>query len=314
MIEPTVKNQLLALFGTRLQENAPLAGYTTAQIGGPADVLIVLHNRLELEQAVRLLWQSAIPFTILGSASNVLISDDGLRGVALINKAKQVEFDLSGDKVAVRAESGAILSSIARQAALQGLTGLEWAAAVPGTLGGAVYGNAGAHGRDMAANLSVAEILHPVNGVEQWSVQRMEYSYRSSALKRTGEKVVILSALLHLDRDNPQDIKGRMEEYTAHRRRTQPPGASMGSMFKNPAGDFAGRLIEAAGLKGLRIGGAEVSPVHGNFFVNHSRATASDIFQLIRRVQKTVNERFGVMLELEVELLGSYDFAEELKG
>ncbi len=314
MIDAAVLTQLRALFANRLQENAPLAGYTTAQIGGPADALIILHNRQELEQAVRLLWQTETPFTLLGSASNVLVSDEGLRGIVLVNKSKQVQFDLAGETASVQAESGAILSSVARQAALQGLSGLEWAAAVPGTLGGAVYGNAGAHGRDMDASLSVAEILHPVQGVQQWSREKMIYTYRSSALKRSTEKVVILAAVLHLERGNPQDIKARMEEYTAHRRRTQPPGASMGSMFKNPAGDYAGRLIEMAGLKGMRIGGAEVSPVHGNFFVNHSRATASDIYQLIRLVQKTVNERFGILLELEVELLGRFGVSEEIKG
>jgi UDP-N-acetylmuramate dehydrogenase len=156
----------------------------------------------------------------------------------------------------------------------------------------------------------LAEILHPER-VENWTLEQMDYRYRSSALKRMKGKpgfpaAVILSARLKLAVSDPQSVQAKMEANASHRRRTQPPGASMGSMFKNPPGDYAGRLIEAAGLKGTRIGDAEISPVHANFFINHGAATASDIGQLIERARAAVVAQFGLELELEVELLGAW--------
>ncbi|MRR32194.1 UDP-N-acetylmuramate dehydrogenase, partial [bacterium] len=238
--------------------------------------------------------------------SNVLVSDDGYTGIVIVNKARKVLFEINGEAVSVLAESGANLGATARQAAIKGFSGLEWATTIPGTVGGAVYGNAGAYGSDIKNCLILAEILHPDRGVEEWSSSQMAYDYRSSALKRSTEKSVILSARLRLSRGNPEEIKSLMDEYTQHRQRTQPPGASLGSMFKNPPGDYAGRLIEGAGLKGFRIGGAQVSTVHANFFVNDEGASAMDIWRLIQKVRTTVFERFGVTLALEIEMLGNW--------
>ena len=182
---------------------------------------------------------------------------------------------------------------------------MEWASTVPGTLGGAVYGNAGAFGGDMQRNLVLAEILHP-QGKELYPVERMQYQYRSSSLKREKQKAVILAARLRLERSEPDAVQEKMETFSAQRRRSQPPGASMGSMFKNPPGDYAGRLIEAAGLKGYRVGGAEVSTVHANFFINHGNAAAADIVELIRVARAAVADKTGIELDLEVELLGDW--------
>ncbi len=293
---------LQTAFGNRVQHNVPLAPYTAARLGGPADALLAIRSADELAQAVRLLWEAGQPFHILGGGSNVLVSDAGVRGVVLLNRARAVRFSAQG----VWAESGANLGNLARQAAGRGLGGLEWAAGIPGTVGGAVFGNAGAHGSDIAARLHVAEILHPARGRIRMQAIDLGYAYRSSALKRGELPGVVLGAGLRLTPRPPQDIRAQMETYLKRRKDTQPPGASMGSMFKNPPGDYAGRLIESAGLKGTRIGGAEISRVHANFFINRGNATAGDLYRLIQLARETVARRFGITLELEIELLGEF--------
>lgn len=302
-------NALRSAFGTRLQENVRLSNYTTGRMGGMVDGMVIAQTWQELEAAVRQLWDLDVPFVILGSGSNVLVADSGLRGVVVLNRGHNVKIQAHDAQPSVWAESGANLGRIARQAALRGLSGLEWAANIPGTLGGAVYGNAGAHGGDMAGNLMLAEILHRTEGRQVWNAEQMGFSYRSSALKRTPSPVVVLTATLRLSYSTPQAVQETMEQYNERRKATQPPGASMGSMFKNPTGDYAGRLIEAAGLKGARVGGAQISPVHANFFVNDEGAKAADVMALIRTAQKAVLERFGVSLELEIELVGDFEEA-----
>jgi UDP-N-acetylmuramate dehydrogenase len=198
-----------------------------------------------------------------------------------------------------------VIANLARRAASHGLAGLEWAAAVPGTVGGAVYGNAGAFGGDMAGNLIRAELLTE-RGRESWPVEKMEYGYRTSILKRQERKVVVLWAELHLEHSTKEVVSVKISEFSERRKATQPPGASMGSMFKNPPNDFAGRLIEAAGLKGTRIGTAEISPVHANFFINHGQTKAEDVRALVSLAQKTVADKFGMNLELEIELIGEW--------
>jgi UDP-N-acetylmuramate dehydrogenase len=295
---------LLAAFGKRLQENVLLAPYTSARIGGPADALLSVASADELAETVSRLWELDIPYLILGGGSNVLVSDRGVRGVVVLNRAKAVHFD-KGSRPRVRAESGVVVANLARRAASHGLAGLEWAAAVPGTIGGAVYGNAGAFGGDMAGSLIHAELL-TAQGREIWPVEKMKYDYRTSVLKRQTLKVVVLTAELRLEHSTRDTVSVKISEFSGRRKATQPPGASMGSMFKNPPGDFAGRLIEAAGLKGRRIGTAEISPVHANFFVNHGQTKAEDVRALVTLAQKTVAEKFGIDLELEIEFVGEW--------
>ena len=331
MVEPEIRQnpkhpglplgQLQQVFGERLQENEPLARYTSARIGGPADAFLVVNNGVELSEVAETIWRLGLSFIVLGSGSNVLVSDGGVREVVLLNRAKEVCFEDRDGQPFVWAESGAGLGGLARQACARDLPGLEWAVGIPGTVGGAVVGNAGAHGSDMADNLVLAEILHR-SGVtgpdglrggdpsrETWMVDKLGFSYRSSTLKRQPGEAVVLAALLRLGRSTPNsrvEIQARMDAFHEQRRQTQPPGASMGSMFKNPPGDFAGRLIDAAGLKGTRIGDAEISSLHANFFINRGNARAIDVKALLDLARKTVAEKFSVNLETEIQLIGEW--------
>lgn len=292
-------------FGGAVQENISLAPYTSARIGGTADVLLTVKSADELADAMQLIWEHEIPFYMLGGGSNVLVSDKGFRGVVVLNRAKEVRFEV-GDQPTVWCEAGVVIANLAKRCAAKGLAGLEWSATVPGTVGGAVYGNAGAFGGDMTHNLIWAELLTK-NGHETFPLEQMGYGYRTSVLKRHEVSGIVLSALLKLKNSTKEEVSVKIEQFSERRKATQPPGASMGSMFKNPEGDHAGRLIEAAGLKGTRIGNAEISTLHGNFFINHGETQAQDVYALIRLVQKTVMEKFGVSLELEVELVGEWN-------
>jgi UDP-N-acetylmuramate dehydrogenase len=293
-------------FAGRLQEQVALARYTAARVGGPADFLLEARSARELAEMAQKLWAGGTRFTILGGGSNVLVSDQGVRGVVILNRAREVQFQTAPAPPRVWAESGANFGALARQAASRGLAGLAWAGGIPGTLGGAIVGNAGAHGSDMSDNLLVAEILHHLRGRETWPVERLSYAYRDSALKGRGAELLVLSAVLRLEPGSVEAIRAEMDTYLEHRRRTQPPGASMGSMFKNPPGDYAGRLIEAAGLKGERQDGAQISSLHANFFINHGGARAADVLRLIRKARQAVLEQFQIELELEVELMGDW--------
>jgi UDP-N-acetylmuramate dehydrogenase len=295
---------LLTAFGDKVKENVSLAPYTSARIGGQADYLITAHSSDELAEIMKLIWKEHLPYFILGGGSNVLVSDQGVRGITILNRAKTVRFE-NGDQPKVWAESGVVFSNLANRCASKGLSGLEWAATVPGTIGGAVYGNAGAFGGDISGSLISAEILTE-SSRERWNADRMNYGYRTSVLKRGELKAVVLSAELSLKNATKEEVSATIGQFSERRKFAQPPGASMGSMFKNPQGDYAGRLIEAAGLKGTRIGNAEISAIHGNFFVNHGKTKASDIRALIDLAQRTVKGKFGITLELEVELVGEW--------
>jgi UDP-N-acetylmuramate dehydrogenase len=213
-------------------------------------------------------------------------------------------------KNSVMAESGVSTIQLARKLASRGLSGFEWAIGVPGVLGGAVYGNAGAHGGDIAGALVSADALVPQagDGVRDvvWTNAELAFEYRSSILKRERRACVVLGVLLAFTPDDPAAIQARMDEYNAYRKRTQPPGATIGSMCKNPPGDYAGRLIDAAGLKGTRVGGAQISDIHANFFLNVGEAAAGDVKALADLARRRVLEQFGVELELEIELIGEW--------
>lgn len=293
--------------------NEPLARYTTARIGGPADVLVEAGSAQELQRLVVSARKSQLPVTILGGGANVLVSDKGVRGLVIINKAKRIEFQADAQ---VWCESGTVLPTLARECVAHGLAGLEWAVGVPGTVGGAVVGNAGAHGRDIAADLRSATILNETNEVVEWSKDELQFAYRSSRIKRhaphhsaqplRGTQQVILAATFQLTPADPGELAKQADEFNDYRRRTQPPGASLGSMFKNPPGEAAGRLIDQCGLKGTRVGDAEISTVHANFFVNHGQAKASEVKALIDLARERVKEKFGIELELEIELVGEW--------
>lgn len=291
-------------FGDAVQENVTLAPYTSARIGGPADILLTVKSAEELADAMTFIWRNEIPYAMLGGGSNVLVSDKGVRGLVVLNRSKGVRFE-EGVQPRVWCEAGVVFSNLANRCASRGFAGLEWAATVPGTVGGAVYGNAGAFGGDMSMNLISAELLTR-DGRVNYSVEQMGYAYRTSVLKRGEVNAIVLSALLGLKNSTKEEVSVKIAQFSERRKNTQPPGASMGSMFKNPTGDYAGRLIEAAGLKGTRIGNVEISTVHGNFFVNHGETKADDVRSLIDLTRRSVLEKFGVELELEVELIGEW--------
>jgi len=267
--------------------DAPLARHTTFRIGGPAEVLVLVRDRGALRQVITLAWEQGLPYRVLGRGSNVLVSDAGLRGLVVLNRAQETTFLPPPRPEAawlVRAESGALFSDLARQCVSRGLAGLEWAIGIPGTVGGAVVGNAGAWDGDVASSLLGATVLEP-GGETRWPVERFGYAYRSSLLK---------AAVVH----RQAVVLGKAR---------QPSAASCGSVFKNPPGESAGRLIEAAGLKGQRAGDAQISAQHANFIVNLGQARAADVKALIDLARTTVRDRFGITLELEIELLGEWE-------
>lgn len=293
-----------------LQSDIPLAKYTAARLGGPAEWLYVAKNSVEeLARVVQTSWQDGMPVTILGGGANVLISDAGVRGLVVINRVADVQFGAWHDGRTVSASSGTGLLRLARACVSQGIAGMEWAVGVPGTVGGAVVNNAGAHGADMSDSVAEVVVLEP-SGPKLYTHADLDYAYRHSSLKARaadGDRAfLVLQANFILPHDEPTSIQQRMDDFNSYRKRTQPPGATLGSIFKNPADDYAGRLIETAGLKGYRVGGVEVSSKHANFIVNHGDTTAADYYALIQHVQETVMQAHNIVLELEIELIGTW--------
>lgn len=302
-----VINHLREIFGSHLQENVCMANYTTMGVGGKADALIIINTASELENVINKLTEANIPFIPLGSGSNVLVSDKGVREVVLINRAHNMKIITKTSPLCGCAESGTNLAQFSRQLGFRGLSGLEWASAIPGTVGGAVYGNAGAFGRDISCNLFSLEIMLPQKGKETWSNEKMEFSYRSSILKRQYTNAVILSAIFHFEKGDAESIKNKMEEFKQRRAQTQPPGPSLGSIFRNPPEEKAGRLIEAVGLKGKRIGNAEISPMHANFIINTGGASAMNILDLITTARDEVEKKFNIRLIPEIQIIGEWE-------
>jgi UDP-N-acetylmuramate dehydrogenase len=284
-----------------VRENEPLAGHTTWKIGGPADLFLIPDSDDELATALQLLHRHGVPWCVLGRGSNTLVSDKGIRGavIKLGDGFDDVRFD--GEEVSAGASYSFIKLSV--MSGKEGLTGLEFAGGIPGTVGGAVYMNAGAHGSDISRILQSADIVWKDGSRAVLGNEGMEFSYRHSILhERRG---IVTRAVFRLQGGDRKEIAAAMASYKDRRRRTQPlqmPCA--GSVFRNPPNDHAARLIEAAGLKGLREGAAEVSQVHANFIVNHGGAKAEDVLTLMRRVQHTIEQKNGILLEPEVLLLG----------
>jgi len=289
----------------RVRADEPLARHTFYRIGGPADLLVTVESAAELAAVVALARQHGVPFFILGNGSNLLVADAGLRGLVVENQARAVQWLEGDDAATVRAESGASLSRLAREAARRGWDGLTWACGIPGTVGGGVVQNAGAHGSSLADVLQSIEVLDTGSHTRLMAVNELELGYRDSRFRKPDAgQWVILTAEMALLRGDAAELTARVAEYDTWRRMHQPAGASCGSVFKNPTGDHAGRLIQAAGLKGRRVGGAEISTLHANFIVNHGGATAAGVLALIELARQAVQEQFGVSLELEMQLVG----------
>ncbi len=295
----------LRAFQSQVLTNQALAKYTAVRLGGPADFILIARHVDALEKMVIGAWEAQISMRVLGAGANVLVQDAGFRGLIVINRANQVEVDHEH----VRVDSGHSLTTFAKKCVHWNLTGFEWAGSVPGTIGGAVVNNAGAHGGDMSQCVVEASCLFlESDKIEKRTLNRddLAYGYRSSSLKaRADRNFLVLSANLHLQTGDPVAIQEKLDANNAYRKCTQPPGASLGSIFKNPEGDYAGRLIELCGLKGFQMGGAQVSNVHANFFINADHATADDYLKLIEHVRTIVLEKTGITLETEIEVVGN---------
>ena len=293
-------NTLRKIAPERVLENAPMSRYTTFRVGGPADVLFLPASVEELRTALAAAKAEGVPVCLIGNGSNLIVRDGGIRGLVIALGEPFSEVRVEGAQV--WAQAGARLSAVAAAAQRAGLAGLEFASGIPGTLGGGCAMNAGAYGGELKDVLVWADVL--LDGeLRRLSRDEMEMGYRSTMTLRRG--ATVLSACFELRQDDPEAIQERMRDLANRRREKQPLNLpSAGSTFKRPEGHFAGALIEQCGLKGCRIGGAQVSEKHAGFIVNVGDATAADILQLIAHVQAVVQAQTGVLLETEVRVLG----------
>ncbi|MBU1751628.1 MAG: UDP-N-acetylmuramate dehydrogenase [Chloroflexi bacterium] len=286
-----------------LTQHEPLARHTSYGIGGPAEWYVAVDTVADLRRW--LAWGRArdLPITLLGHGSNVLVADAGIRGLIIENRVNGIQTSTSGQ---LRAASGTPLSDLAYWSVSRGLAGLEWAVGIPGTLGGAVVGNAGAFGGYLGDVVQWVTVLEPDGVMRDRPAAECGFGYRTSAFKRGDVAGLILEVELALQPGDPGELWTRVEDYNARRDATQPREPSAGSVFKRTASHPAGWLIEQAGLKGECYGDACISPRHANFIINRGHATAADVRSLIELAQRRVREQFGEDLELEIELLGDW--------
>ena len=287
-----------------VSEDDPLASRTSFGIGGPAEFFVEMGKPHAIEQVLDGADERGIPYTLLGAGTNLLIADAGIEGlvVRVVNREHHIE----GRQV--RAGAGLKMMRLARIAADAGLVGFEFAIGVPGTVGGAVYQNAGAWNKEMREVIVEVEGFMPGVGRKIWNPVDLHFRYRGSALRGGALKGgLVIEAKIQLERGDGEAAKALMAKLTKERNETQPiKTKNCGSVFQNPPGDSAGRLVQAAGLKGAREGNAVVSPLHGNFIVNEGGATAADVKRLIERIQVEVRRRFNIELETEVEMVGKF--------
>lgn len=290
--------------GVKTSRDEPLARFTTMRVGGPADLFATAHNAFELRALARFARSRGIPYVILGRGSDVVISDRGIRGLVIQDRAEGSR--LEGDRYT--AEAGVPMARAATETQKAGLTGLEFGLAIPGSVGGAVWANAGAHESDVAQVIVSARVLDAGGSEAIVPAGELSLTYRDSRFKRPSEPAeLILEATFQLAPADAETIKERLDDIRRWRQAHQPLGIpSAGSFFRNPVGDSAGRLIEEAGLKGTRMGGAVVSEKHANFIVNDRKGTATDVRRLGDHVRDVVAARSGVELEPEVQFLGDW--------
>lgn len=282
-----------------LQE--PMAAHTTFRVGGPADCFLQLENTEQLIRVQRYLNQVGVPFFLLGNGSNLLVSDDGYRGVILQIGQRMSKIEVND--CMITAQAGASLAQVARAAMEHGLTGLEFASGIPGTVGGGVVMNAGAYDGEMSQVVVQVNVVNSEGEVMELDNSTMEFGYRTSTIK--SNPFTVTEVTFRLEKGDREQIKARMDELASRRREKQPlEYPSAGSTFKRPKGYFAGKLIMDAGLRGYQSGGARVSDKHCGFVINTGGATAWDIYDVIREVQERVKEKFNVDLETEVLFLG----------
>ncbi len=293
-------------YGGRVATDVPMSRHTSFAVGGPADLLATARSLQELVDWVRIANRTGIPYMVLGSGTNVLVSDRGIRGFVIINACQRYTF---GDDGVLEAESGCLFCELAREAVERGWGGLEWGVGIPGTLGGAVVGNAGAYGGYIGDVLIDALLCHRDGHTARVSRDWLRYGYRASVLKRedlAGPRTVVLDARLQLMRADVRELRDRARQVTEQRLAHTPGGACAGSTFMRTEQYPAGFLIEQAGLKGFRMGNAQVSDRHANFIMNAGGATAREIAALIEYIQERVWRDFAQRLEPEVQFIGEW--------
>ncbi len=296
-----LKADLIKHFGSEsVLINEQLARHCNWKVGGPADLFIIVHTAEDLIEALQKAGIQHVTATVLGFGANILISDKGIRGLVILNRAHRISFQ---PNCLIEVDSGTSLTVLAKQAARNGVGGLEFLIGIPGTVGAAIAVNAGTRTEWMSALIEKVRILSK-DGKDYWlSPSDLEFSYRSSKLKYSNE--VVISARLKGQIDASANIERNMTEYL-QQRKNQPAGASAGSVFKNPPNHFAGQLIEQCGLKGYQIGGAKISDMHANFILNVGGATAQNIKDIIDRVKSEVVNKFGIQFEEEIRYLGDW--------
>lgn len=295
-------NALLSIGEVRRDE--PMARHTTFGIGGPADIFLTVRSSADLMRAVALADSAGVPVFVLGSGSNILVSDRGIRGLVIDNRARREEWL---DDCRVRLESGVSFAAFARRACRRGMAGLAWAVGIPGTLGGAVVYNAGAYGGCLADVLEAVHLFDPTEGDDWVPAADLQLQYRGSVFTRgafLGR--TILAVELRLFPGRAEELLAQAAEFDRRRLAAQPRGRNAGSMFKNPPDAPAWKLIDAVGLRGARRGDAAISEQHCNFFVNLGQATAADVAWLVEEAERRVFERFGIRLEREVAFVGEW--------
>ncbi len=304
------KNELQILARGRqladvLLRNEPLRKHTSYRIGGPADYFTVVKNQEQLCGWVKLARELNRPHLVIGRGTNLLVADQGFRGVVIENRCQ--DFTLDSKSQTLHSEAGAPLALLARTSAKRGSQGLEWAVGIPGTIGGAVVNNAGAYDGAIADAVCRVTILDHHGELQELASEELRLSYRTSRFREQESRgEVILSADLLLSAESPDLLGDRVARYDALRRATQPHEPSAGSVFRNPPGLSAAQLIEQAGLKSTRIGDAQVSSKHANYIVNLRSAKATDVLQLINVVKEEVHQLYDLELELEIELVGEW--------
>ncbi len=283
--------------GVRFRSEESLSRYTTIGLGGPAEIVVFPASRDELASAVHLAKEMEFPFRVLGGGSNLLVSDDGVRGMVIYTGAmKGIRFEGARN---LEAEAGVNFPALVRTTVSRGLRGLEGGVGIPGSLGGVLVMNAGAYEFSIGDSVDQVTVVTSEGGKQSLSRGQVDFRYRASSF---GQEFIITGCRLQLAEDDPKAIRAEMDQHMNHRKTTQPVGVkSAGCIFKNPLGDSAGRIIDEAGLKGLRSGGARVSAVHANFIVHDGDATTADVFALIDEVRERVQRSTSIELEEEVE-------------
>lgn len=300
------KNHVYRMFKNIIENgkvltDEPMRNHTSFKIGGPVDVFVIPGTVDELASSIKLCKEEELDFFVMGNGSNLIVRDKGIRGIVIKVSESLSNIKVEGSKLV--AEAGALLSVVSKVALRHSLAGLEFASGIPGSLGGAIAMNAGAYGGEMKDVVNKVLCIDTNGNFVEYENMNMNFGYRQSRVQ--SENLIVVRVEMELKEGNYQDIKAYMDELTEKRTSKQPLNLpSAGSTFRRPEGYFAGKLIQDSGLKGLKLGGAQVSEKHSGFIVNIGNATSDDVINLIKVVQKTVSDKFGVKLETEVKIMG----------